>query len=198
LLVIIALLVGATRIAQAHDVHGEVMLLDIGQHSLTVDVHVPVLQLSAVRGVEVPRDPVAMVRTDQTALRAFGEKYLGATARDGRAFSTRVTNVDVARDQGDLVVVFHAQLAAPDGATARWAELHDNMLLHVLTNANIYVFVRTDLPNGQLGAPTLLDMMHYQQRTLVVDRTGGSWARGLDTVLGRLFAALAAALRVVG
>ena len=179
----IAATMALARPAAAHDVRGEVVFLDIGERAIDVEIQVPPLQLALARRVPLGRDPAAAVRADQAALRAYAAQYVGARGRDGRAFSIDVTGVTVARVADHDAVVFRAHLEAPAGSDARWFELRDDLVLHQVVTDTAYVFVRTDLQNGVLGeAPSLVGSLHYQQRSLVVDRTSGSRWRGFVTV----------------
>jgi hypothetical protein len=48
---------------------------------------------------------------------------------------------------------------------------------------NVYVFVRHDLKGAVLGEkPELVGLLHYQNKALVVDRSGGSWWHGFQSV----------------
>jgi hypothetical protein len=184
LLVAVAVVVlGLARPAAAHDVRGEVVLLDIGDHAIDVELRVPARQLETASGIRLGHEVAAAVRAQQADLRAYAARMVGARSEDRREWAVDVGPVAYARhgDQGE--VVFHAHLIAPAGATARWFALRDDLVLGRVTTANVYVFVRSDLQTGILdGEPALLGYLHYQQRELVVDRNAGSRARGLVAV----------------
>jgi hypothetical protein len=170
------------RPASAHDVRGEVALLDIGEHAVDLELQVPVRQLEAARGAPLGADPAAAVRAEQTALRADAAARIGATSRAGLPFTVAIRSITVERiGDGDVVVV-RAHLEAPDG-DARWFVLRDDLVLGRVVTDTVYAFVRTDLANGIVDqAPRLIGYLHYQARALIVDRGAGSRLHSFTTV----------------
>ena len=155
--------------AAAHDVRGEVLLLDIGNTAIDLEVRTPVMQLEK------------LTRLDQ--LRPYAAQRLGATAADGRPFGIEIGAITRERVGDGDVAILHAHLTAPAGDDARWFELRDDLLLDQITSDTVYVFLRSDLQTGVLDAePRLIGYLHYQARTLVVDRDSGSLARSFLTV----------------
>jgi len=162
----------APRWAAAHDVRGEVALLDVGDRAVDLELTVPAVQLALARHGSIedlratPTAELAADARDQVVLRA----------RDGRRFSVEVHGVAITAAPASPDVVFALRFTPPPGASARWFELSDELVLRGVVNGNVYVFVRRDLQGGVLGdAPALAGNLHYQQRRLVVDRTAGSW-----------------------
>ena len=182
-IVTIVAVLGLARPAAAHDVRGEVVFLDVGERAVGIEVQVPILQLALARHAPIGKVPAATVAADQAALRAYARQYVGARSRDGREFGVDIHGVTAENVAGHDVVVFRGRLTAPDGADARWFEVRDDLVLHEVVTDTAYVFLRTDLQSGVLGeAPTLLDYLHYQRRSLVVDRTPGTRWRSFTTV----------------
>lgn len=176
-------ILGSARIAAAHDVRGEVVLLDIGEHAVDVEARASAQQLGIARGAPLGANPAATVIAQQRELAAYAARAIGAHSADGRAFAGTAGPVSVGRDGDGDVVVFRVHLVAPPGATARWFALHDDLVLGKVTTANVYVFVRSDPQGGIIdGDPALLGYLHYQQRALVVDRRDGSLARAFGSV----------------
>lgn len=185
-----ALIVGALTIgaliatpARAHEVRGEVLLLDIGERAIDLELQVPILQLEIALRTSFGHAPAVGVANQQDDLRRYAGASLGATAIDGRPFTVDVHAISVERIGDGAVIVVRARLHAPDGGDARYFILRDDLILaHVVTDT-VYVFVRSDLQNGILDAtPTLLGYLHYQARTLAVDRRTGSRWRSFATV----------------
>ncbi|HSD89131.1 MAG TPA: HupE/UreJ family protein, partial [Kofleriaceae bacterium] len=178
-----AILVALSGPAMAHDVRGEVLFLDIGERAIDIEIQIPILQLELARGIRFGTNPKSAVAADQIALVSYAENFVGAKARDGRAFAMRATRVAVENVAGHDVVVVRARLDAPEGTNARWFEIHDDMVLHQVVTDTVYVFLRTDLQTGVIGeSPTLVDYLRYQQRSLVVDRSSGSRWQSFTTV----------------
>jgi len=168
----VALLVGLglSRRAAAHDVRGEVIFLDVGEQAVEVELSVPMFQLALARRQSIeqltaaPREELAADVRGSVALRD----------RSGRPFGLEVGTVSVQQQEAGPAMVFALRFTPPRGASARWFELADELVLRTVVNGNVYVFVRRDLQNAVLGdSPTLVGTLHYQQRRLTVDRTAG-------------------------
>lgn len=164
----------APRVAWAHDVRGEIVLLDVGEEAVAVELQIPLSQLRADAPDLFPGKDhdIASVRVDEVPEHV--RTRLVAFDRAHRPFVTTVESAQVKRiDDGDVVVV-NARLRAPEGSDARWFELHDDVILdHVVTHT-VYVFLRRDLRAGDVDeSASLLGELHYQRRALVVDRTEG-------------------------
>lgn len=169
----LALATLAARPAHAHDVRGEVVFVDAGDGAVELELQVPAAQLAMARH----QDERALAATPPAVLAADVAATVALRARDGRPFALAVAPVG----PGGSVLEFHVRATPPPGADARWFELADELVLRTVTNANVYVFLRRDLRAGVLGddAPSLLGALHYQARTLVVDRSAGTAWTGL-------------------
>lgn len=169
LFVLIACLLCAAR-AEAHDVRGELAFLDIGDRVVELQLEVPMFQLAVARAQtleQLQAEPMARLVDDARA-------HVALYARDGRSFALTVRRAEF--DHDGQAVRFLMRATPPAGAPARWFTFADDLVLHTVVNANVYVFLRRDLQSGALGeAPTLIGTLHYQQRDLVVDRTAGTW-----------------------
>lgn len=175
----------SARSAFAHEVHGEVVLFDIGEVGAEAEIQVPLGQLAAARGRPLGASSAGEVLAERDELARYIESHFFARAKDGRSFSIETRGVAVERVGDGDVLVARVALGAPAGATARWFELDDEIVLHRVTNADVYVFLRRDLQTATTGEkpPALLGATHYQKRSLVVDRAAGSrW-----TALGSVF-----------
>lgn len=170
-LAIVAVL-AAPRAARAHDVHGEIVFLDVGERVVDVELRVPVLALALARGqlvAQLTAAPTAELAADLGA-------YVGARDRAGRPFALAIRSLAIRPDRDGGVLHAELRLTAPADSSARWFALRDDLVLRRVTTHNAYVFLRRDLQSGALGeSPQLLGTLHYQQRSLVVDRTAGSW-----------------------
>lgn len=151
------LLCALCGLAAAHDVRGEVIFLDVGDDAVELELRVPTAQLQ-------------LAKTDaRDAL-----TYVQLHAEDGRAFAGSLGTITTIDNEVRVTLRF----TPPEGATARWFRLSDELVLHTVVNANVYAFLRRDIREMN-DSPTLVGTMHYQQRSLDVDRTAGSWFSGL-------------------
>jgi len=178
------ILAGVTR-ANAHDARATAIFLDVGEGVMDASLELPLDQLTIALGGEAP-DPDATPKLPATeeVLKAYVLQHFSVEGRDAKPFEAIVSSVRIERvgDGGDSAVA-HVSLRAPPGGSARWFKLHFNGIVHAVVSHNVYVFIRRDLPNGVLGEkPVSAGFMHYQRTTLVVDRSGGTFFRGLSAV----------------
>lgn len=156
-------IVGIATRAEAHDVRGDVVFLDLGERVVDVEVQVPRAELALARHQPIDEITAAHVAGDA--------RLVVLTAPDGRPFERRVEGVSLAATPHGDVVTYRLGFTPPDGATARAFSLREDIVLREVINTNVYVFVRRDLQAGAFGdSPTLAGSLHYQQRTLDVAR----------------------------
>ncbi len=171
----LAVVLGCATTAAAHDIRGEVVFLDIGEHVVDVEIDVPTLPLANARNetvAELAGEPMATLATEAASL---------VSARGHTApFALTVRGVTRKQLGGGDVLSYDLRFSAPEGSSARWFTFRDDLVLHRVVTANVFVFVRRDLQAGVLGeSPTLLGQLHYQQRELQIDRTSGNWRTSL-------------------
>lgn len=188
LLAFVACLFAPLR-AGAHDVQATTVTLEMGDHAAAADMVLPAEQLALAMG-PAPGDLAAYLRA-----------HLSARSKDGRPFEIEVGGIRREHvDDGDVVIA-HATLRPPPGASARWIELRDDAIVHRVVTHDIYVFVRPDLAGD---APQPAGLIHWQQPTVTVDRAGEGGGGSSGLPLGwigaglLLVAALATTIRPRG
>ncbi|HWE27933.1 MAG TPA: HupE/UreJ family protein [Polyangia bacterium] len=204
-----SLLVVVPRAACAHDVRGTRIFLAVDAHVVDVELQLPTAELA--RALQHPIGHIEGILDGNEAdeLMTYVQAHLAAHARSGAPMTVTVRSADLERiDDGDALVV-HATLTAPAGESARYFVLDYDGIVHRVINHNIFVFVRRDLQHGIVDGTQPIGFMHYQRRSIVVDRTGGSnWqalramfllgthhiADGIDHLLFLLMLLLAAPL----
>lgn len=108
-------------------------------------------------------------------LQSYLAEHRRARTRAGKELRLRMSNVSVAPARDDVELIATGELAADETADLRWIELHCDLIVHRVVSHNIYVFMRRDLLRGVLDhEPQLLDMLHWQNNTLAVDREDAS------------------------
>lgn len=182
LLFCILLLAFLSRVprADAHDVPGTAIDLDIGQERIEIQIQLPLSQLAAAVEKPIPRP---LPEADAEALRSYVAQHLCVTAHDARPFEIHLHAPSVQTAKIGDVIDIRGELRAPAGASARWFALGFDAIAHRVVTHNIYVFVRHDIQSGLLGEdPELLELLHYQNKSVVVDRTAGSAWQGFRSV----------------
>jgi hypothetical protein len=107
-------------------------------------------------------------------------EHVRARTRAGTELRLRVSDARLAPARDDVELIATGELAADETADLRWIELQSDLIVHRVVSHNIYVFVRRDLQRGMVGPePELLDMLHWQKSTLVIEREDANVWRGL-------------------
>ncbi len=159
----------AAATADAHDVRGTALFVDVGERAVAAELRLPAAQLAmATAQRSIPT---------RDALDGYIRAHLQARTREGALFSVALEATAVEPTPDGPLVVARLALRPPAGAPARFIALTYDGIVHRVVTHNVYVFVRRDLRTGLLGdKPELAGMLHYQQRTLTIDRTeGSSW-----------------------
>lgn len=152
---IVALLALLAGSAEAHDVRGEALLLDITDDAVIAELHVPVAQL-ALAGGQAPT-------TEQLA--ADLHDHVSLETPTGVAFTLHIEGIAIAKSE----VVCSLRFVPPASASALHFIVRDELVLRAVINANVFVFSHRDLATGEpLDAPTLVGDLHYQQRSLEI------------------------------
>ena len=133
----LAWFLSASEPAHAHDVRGTAVFLDVGESLVEAELQLPLEQLAVA--LEVPPE----LPLPEEALKAYVLRHFSAEARDARAFSTSVRSVRVEQVKDGPSVVARVTLRAPQGASASFFTLHDDLIVHRVITHNTYVFVPT-------------------------------------------------------
>ena len=186
-LLLFALVLGWVPVVGAHDVRGTAVFLDVGERLIDAELQVPLEQLRlALNQPELLAPKPSAPAADQTeadGLKAYLGQHLYARGRDARPFNVDIQSVERQHLGDGDVLLARVRLRPPAGASARWFELGYNAVLDRVVTHNVYVFVRHDLKGAVLGdKPELVGLMHYQNKALVIDRTGGSFWLGWKSV----------------
>lgn len=163
--------------ARAHDVTGSAVYLDMGSSAIGIELHVPVSQLLLAR--ELPAQPAWSAERD-TELPAYLRQHVRARSADGTALSLQLDALVSAPGAREPEVVARGRMLPARPTDLRHIQLDLDLILHRVVTHNVYVFVRRDLWAGRLdAAPELAGLMHWQKKSLAVDRPDGSIWRGL-------------------
>lgn len=169
---------------QAHDVQGTRLLLDVAQSALELELQLPLEQLSLALPGPVPGMDAAELSPQAAQLISdYVQAHLQARTRAGVPLDMTVHGVSRSRSAETQLVVLHARLEPRVPAAVRVFELDYDAIVHRVVTHNIYVFVRRDLQSALLGdEPELSGLLHYQKRSLIIDRSRGNLWRGFKAV----------------
>lgn len=168
----------------AHPARASAVLLDLREASIQAELQLPMDQLGLAFGLPADAPPEAVLAVVEPQLAAYMAAHFGAAAPEGRAYSTTVDSVSSTVIDGAAHLVAQVTLAAPEGAATSALTLRDDVILHRVVSHKIFVSIRRDFRTATLGdRPELAGVMRLQRETLAIDRTHGSWWRGLGAVL---------------
>ena len=171
-----ALVLCVSASAWSHEIRGTIVNLDFGNQRVGAELQLPLPELKSALGITT-------AEYDASGFEAYLRQHFGARAKNGAPFELTVERIGVERIDDAEVVLAKVTLTPPAGDSARWLELHSDLVVHRVTSHDTYVFVRRDLQSGQVAqAPVLLDMMHFQKTILRIDRTEGTTWRAFTAV----------------
>ena len=185
-----ALLLGVTPIAVAHDVPPSTVMIDIGRRSMDLELQLQLNELGTALQLPLTARPDAVISQYGPQIRQYIQNRLQVHSPDGHAYALRIQSLGLRHTHeanwtnNDWLVV-QAQLQAPDQTTTETFALEDSLIVHRVVSHKTLVYVRRDLRNGLLGdSPLLIGVIGFGTTTLRVDGSAGSWWRGF----GHLFA----------
>lgn len=140
----------------------------------------PLSQLSLAR--ELPAQAVWSAATDPQ-LSVYLREHVSAQTLDGTPLVLQLDALDSQRGSTEQELVARGRFmpqARDRAIDLRHIQLHYDAVVHRVVTHNAYVFVRRDLWGGRVdGQPELVGLMHWQQKSLTVNRPTGSVWRGL-------------------
>lgn len=168
--------------ARAHDVKGSVMFVDLGQTRVHIELELPLDELRLSLGMASQPGVVELPASGEQIAQHVGE-HVRITTPDGRPFSLRAWPRDVVlHDQRNWQRI-ELDAEPPARGSARDFVLESDVITQRVVSHRIFVFLRRDLAQGQLGEPVYLDTLHYQKTTTHVRRASGSLHTGLAALV---------------
>jgi len=168
------------------------VLLEFRDDAVLAELRLPLRDLGAALGRPLPASPLPV----RGRLHAELARYLGAhidpVTDDGRHWWVEVADMRVAVDAEPRVLVAHATLIPPAGASARRFVLGYDAIARELPGHATRLAIRSDWHGGVLAArPATLALLDAPRGRVAVDRArGGAWRGWLAA--GRLGARQAA------
>ena len=169
--------------AEAHPARTSAVFLDLGERMIEAELQLPLDQLGLALERPLDASPSTVVTDLGPDLPRYVTGHVVATTPEGRPFAVEMLSAAPASIDGADSLVVHLALRPPEGASTRVFTLRYDVILHRVVTHKIFVSVRRDFKNAVFsGHPELLGVARLQRETLIVDRTKGTWWRGLGSV----------------
>ena len=180
---LLLLMTGAAAVA--HALPGTAALLDFGQHSVALELDMPLDQLELGFKHPVTDAPFRTVDRYDQELRRYLLDHVSPVAPDGRPWQVEVGSMHVENgaDAQHVDLVAHLTLTPPPGAPVRRFRLNYSVINHEVMTHTVLVFARGDWSNGVFGGePQLLGTIRFLTTGIDIDRGAGSFWTGFGGV----------------
>ncbi len=176
------LLLGTMVPGWSHPMPSSAVLLHLHNRDIDAQLYLPIIELRLGWQKPVPMDAVKAVRDYGPGLKGYVLQHIHPTAPDGRPWTVTIRKLTPVVEQVPDVLV-DLTMTPPPGAPADQLNFNYDVIFHQLITHTAIVSIASDWHNGQLGGkPTLLGTMRDTNRTLVINRSRGSWWRGFQGV----------------
>lgn len=170
-----------TLAAQAHDVMGTVIYVDLGRSRVHLELEIPVDELRLAYGL--PTEPgVAELPASPAQVVSYVREHLAVSAPDGEKFALDASAGELTLHDSRNWQHIELDATPPGQASPRDFQIETDLINHRVLSHRIFVFLRHDLATGQLGEPVMLDVLHYQSHFARITRESGSVWVGLNAV----------------
>jgi len=186
-LAVVIALVGMPARANAHPTPGSVAFLDFTVGGARIEQDVPIEELERALHQTLWEEgarPEDIVGRHEEFLRTYAKAHVQATSIDG-GHPWIVDVLDVTGHPADdgPRARFRFALRAPEGEASSSIHLHDDLVAHEVISHYTSVYVRSDWAAGAArGGPKLAGTIHAGRNDVTVVR-GGSFWRGLRSVV---------------
>lgn len=177
----ILFMVFCVQSALAHSTYQASVMLDFQKESVFVELQLPPSRLAVVFGQAISAQ--SLPRQEQ-ALAEYIRLRVGGQSPSHQSFGSRMTaplewrNID-----GADYVIAHLLLTPPADTDSKKFVFEDDVILDTLPTNIALVSIRSDWRSSTFANdPLLLGVLDGQDRSVMVDRTGGAWWRGFGTV----------------
>ena len=187
--IIAVFLLATTRAALAHDVPPGMVTIDIGHHTLDLELQLPLSELGTAVQLPLAADPSALPVRYGPRIQQYIQERLQVHTPDGRPYILEIESLGLRHTNepnwtsNDWLVV-KTQWRAPADTSTETFTLEDSLIVHHVVSHKSLIYVRRDIRNNLLGDnPLLIGVIGFGNTTLRVDGSDGSWWRGF----GHLF-----------
>ncbi len=175
---------GLGGIAQAHNSPSSAVMLDFHPNHVTAELTLPLAELELSFKQPLLTNPIVAFTTYREALTEYVAGHVNPASLDGRAWQVTVQNLTLQTNQQPFDLVAHVTLTPPAGATPRKFNFNYSVIHHEVMSHMTFVSVRNDWDTAVFsGKPEPLGEIHFTITSLLIDRAGGGWWRGFNSVL---------------
>jgi hypothetical protein len=170
----------APRPVMAHPARASAVLLDIGQVAIEAEVQVPLDQLGLALSQRFEEKPGDVLPAHQRELTEYLASHARMSAPDGASFAVSVRSLEVREVDGAWHLVALLTFSPPSTGTTSSFSLHYNAVLHKVVTHKVFVQIRRDFKNAVFASsPELADVIRFQHESVQIDRSNGTWLRGM-------------------
>lgn len=176
--------------ASAHQMPYTAILLDFGHDGVSAELILPLQELELGFKQPMLEHPEQVITKDGPALKEYLLAHVHPTAPDGRPWTVEVSDMEVRLKEQPFDLVAHLWMQPPAGAPARQFKLDYDVIVHEVVSHKAFVFIRNDWnearfrPKDQMPTmPEAVGLIRYLVYSVDINRTGGSFWRGFDSVL---------------
>jgi hypothetical protein len=156
---------------------GSEVLLEFRDDAVLAELRLPLRDLAVALGRPMPASPLPVRGRLHTELARYLGAHIDPVAADGRRWGVELADMRVAVDAQPRVLVAHAVLVPPAGASARRFVLGYDAIARELPGHATRLAVRSDWDGGVLASrPATIALLDAPRGRVAVDRAdGGAW-----------------------
>ncbi len=176
------LLLMAARPAWGHPMPSSAVVLRLHRTGIDAELTLPIVELASGWEKPLPMDAARTVRQNGEGLGEYVLAHVRPIAPDGRPWTVAVREVIPVEEKEPDVRVMLTMTPPPGAPVDRLTFRYDVIFHHLITHTAV-VTLAGDWRHGVLGEePVLLGTMRDTNAAIAIDRSGGSWFRGLSAM----------------
>lgn len=172
-----------TALGWSHPMPSSAVRLQMHATGVDAILDLPIVELRLGWQQPLPMDAGAAVRQYGERLEGYVVSHVRPVSPDGRPWTVVVKRVTpVTEAEPDIRI--ELAMMPPAGAPADRFTFNYDVIFHQLITHEAVVSIERDWRNGLLGEekPVILGTMRDTNRSIVVDRSEGTWFRGFASV----------------
>jgi hypothetical protein len=169
----------------AHPSPTSAVLLDFQRNSVATELVLPIKELEISFRHPLTAEPAKILQRYQVKLGSYVLAHIHPVTPDGRPWTVTVGEMNVRLNEQPIDLIIHLTMTPPPGGLLRKFTLHYDVIAHEVMSHRAYVFIRNDWNSARFAGqqPEAIGMIHFQEKSVEVDRTKGSWLEGFRSVL---------------